>query len=111
MSLPCNVVRKCVGCSGVHMRPDADPCGRAYPCGRALWRFLWSFLGRRSGRRCRMSHEMWVWSGRIDGSAFRLAHDGGVRARGGARGRYQVWTQDGIVLSLCASDILTCVFG
>ena len=50
MSLPCNVVRKCVGCSGVHMRPDADPCGRA------LWRFLWSsgrgvaMSGPRSGR-------------------------------------------------------------
>jgi hypothetical protein len=113
MSLPCNVVRKCVGCSGVHMRPDADPCGRAYPCGRALWRFLWSFLSRRSGRRCRMSHDVGPVHGRIDGSTFRLAHDAGpgVRVRGGARGRYWVWTQDGIVLSLCASDILTCVFG
>jgi hypothetical protein len=107
MSLPCNVVRKCVGCSGVHMRPDADPCGRAYPCGRALWRFLWSFLSRRSGRRCRMSHDV----GPVHGGSTdrRLAHeDAGVRVRGGARGRYRVWTQDGIVFSLCALDILTC---
>ena len=68
---------------------------------------------RRSGRRCRMSHDVGPVHGRIDGSAFRLAHDAGpgVRVRGGARGRYWVWTQDGIVLSLCASDILTCVFG
>jgi hypothetical protein len=50
-------------------------------------------------------------SGPVGSTDRRLAHDAGVRTRGGARGRYRVWTQDGIVLSLCASDILTCVFG
>jgi len=60
---------------------------------------------------------MWVRSdgagnrSAVGSTVRRLAHDAGVRARGGARGRYRVWTQDGIVLSLCALDILTCLFG
>ena len=82
MSLPCNVVRKCVGCSGVHMRPDADPCGRA------LWRFLWS-SGRgvaMSGPRSASDHGSAV--GRR-GMAGAQPADGRVRAgrAGGARGR------------------------
>ena len=94
MSLPCNVVRKCVGCSGVHMRPDADPCGRA------LWRFLWS-----SGRGVAMSGPRST-VGSDHGSAFgrrgmagaqpaRRAGPGGARRRGsrpvGYRG-YGPWT-------------------
>ncbi len=69
-----------------------------------------TFLGRRSGRLVVMAGP--IGSVGIDVTDRRLAHvHGRVRARGGARGRYRVWTQDGIEFSLCASDILTCVFG